>query len=62
MTMFNSPLEFCSVIKEYVALDQTWRECLIEHRCEPDVKCPLRTMFADARSKTERKEPVTYAA
>lgn len=43
--MFNSPLQYCEVIKEYVALDQTRCECAIEHECGFRLKCPLRILF-----------------
>jgi hypothetical protein len=43
--MFNSPLSFCPVCKDYVALDQTQRECALEHRCAAQTKCPLRALF-----------------
>jgi hypothetical protein len=44
--MFNSPLEYCTVCRMYVALDQTQRECAAEHDCTPQQPCPLAHLFA----------------
>jgi hypothetical protein len=54
MTMFDSPLEFCSVIKEYVALDQTPRDCRIQHRCEA-ARCPLESLFPGNEAADSQK-------
>lgn len=42
--MFNSPLHFCPVCKQHVALDQSKRECATEHGCE--AQCPLAHVFS----------------
>jgi len=44
--MFNSPLEYCTVCRMYVALDQSQRECGAEHGCAPQQPCPLAYLFA----------------
>lgn len=42
--MFNSPLQNCPVVKEYVALDQTQHQCAVEQRCEATLRCPLHAL------------------
>lgn len=51
--MFNSPLQYCKVIEEYVALDQTQRQCALEHNCGVGPWCPLEAWFQrdDIRDK-----------
>jgi len=43
--MFNSPLQYCPICKQYVELDQTREECAAKHGCEAE-KCPLAQQFA----------------
>jgi hypothetical protein len=43
-SMYDSPFDYCPVCKESVALDQTLRQCVREHRCNADA-CPLREYF-----------------
>ena len=43
--MFDSPFEFCAICKQYVLLDQTHRECALEHACAPGPPCPLKRYF-----------------
>ncbi len=38
--MFDSPLEWCRVCRDWVALDQTAEECAKQHRCR-DGQCPM---------------------
>lgn len=44
--MFNSPLNYCPVCRQYVALDQSRRECAREHGCLPQQPCPLAHLFS----------------
>lgn len=44
--MFNSPLHYCPVCRQYVALDQSQRECAREHGCLPQQACPLAHLFS----------------
>ena len=44
--MFNSPLHYCPVCRQYVALDQSQRECALEHACSPQQPCPLAHLFS----------------
>jgi hypothetical protein len=53
--MFNSPLQFCPVIKEWVALDQTQHECALEYCCDVLLRCPLRTLFKNVESQAVQK-------
>jgi hypothetical protein len=43
--MFDSPFEFCEVCRQYVLLDQTYRQCAREHACANAAVCPLRRYF-----------------
>ena len=56
--MFNSPLHYCKVCKQYVALDQSAKECAQEHGCQPEV-CPYADLFRPppAAQKTEPATP-----
>lgn len=44
--MFNSPLHFCPVCHQYVALDQSQHECAHEHGCLSTQPCPLAHLFS----------------
>ena len=44
--MFNSPLHYCPMCRQYVALDQSQRECAHEHACSPQQPCPLAHLFS----------------
>lgn len=48
--MFNSPLQYCPVCTQYVAIDQTQRECAQDHRCK-ESHCPLAHLFAGAQTQ-----------
>jgi hypothetical protein len=43
--MFDSPFEFCAICRQYVLLDQTQRQCAVEHRCASGTPCPLHRYF-----------------
>ncbi|HWQ40376.1 MAG TPA: hypothetical protein VNM24_17490 [Burkholderiales bacterium] len=43
--MFDSPLHYCPVCRQYVALDQSQPECAREHGCSPRQPCPLAHLF-----------------
>jgi len=43
--MFNSPLQYCAVCKQYVELDQSVEECAARHGCVPE-SCPLAKLLA----------------
>jgi|KBSSwiStaDraftv2_1062776.scaffolds.fasta_scaffold465471_2 hypothetical protein len=42
--MFNSPLHYCKVCKQYVALDRPAEECASEHACSAQ-SCPSADLF-----------------
>ncbi len=50
--MFESPLEWCRVCKEWVALDQTVEECKRQHRCR-DGDCPMMALLLAHRRQEE---------
>jgi hypothetical protein len=42
--MYDSPLHFCPVCRQYVALDQSQSECAREQNCLSP--CPLTNFFS----------------
>lgn len=60
--MFDSPLEWCSVCQEWVALDQTFDERTGRCSCDADA-CPLAALFRRSFDATpdplSRREPAT---
>jgi len=53
--MFNSPLEYCTVCRVYVALDQSQFECARVHNCSPDQPCPLVHLFSAGAAAAVRE-------
>ncbi len=51
-SMFDSPLEWCRVCKEWVALDQTAEECKRQHHCR-DGACPMAALLWAQRRHDE---------
>jgi hypothetical protein len=49
--MFESPLDWCRVCKEWVALDQTVEECARQHRCR-DGECPMIALLCVSRQRS----------
>jgi hypothetical protein len=54
--MFNSPLKYCAICKQYVALDQSTEECACKHGCRIEV-CPYAHLFSPP-APTEDVKPV----
>lgn len=50
--MFDSPLDWCKVCKEWIALDQTVEECARQHRCR-DRECPMVALLWAQRQRDE---------
>jgi hypothetical protein len=50
--MFESPLEWCRVCREWVALDQSVEECARQHCCR-DGACPMVTLLCAQRKQDE---------
>lgn len=50
--MFESPLDWCRVCKEWVALDQTVEECARQHRCR-DGECPMIALLWAQRKQDD---------
>ena len=51
--MYDSPIEYCTVCKVYVALDQPQDECAVENQCgRGPGRCPLARFFASSASTT----------
>ena len=59
--MFNSPLQYCTVCKQYVELDQSVEECAGRHGCEP-ASCPLARLFAPPVAAAEDSAAQSPAA
>ncbi len=53
--MFNSPIQYCPVCKQQVALDQTKNECAHEQRCKAE-NCPLSYLFMSPDSVGEHDD------
>jgi hypothetical protein len=52
--MFNSPLHYCALCKQYVELDQSVQECALRHGCKVDA-CPSIHLFKPAASTSDEK-------
>jgi hypothetical protein len=50
--MFNSPLQYCAVCKQHVALDQRKEECARERHCEAE-NCPLSHLFVSTITSSD---------
>jgi hypothetical protein len=50
--MFESPLEWCTACKEWIALDQTVEECARQHRCG-ERGCPMTALLWAKRRQDE---------
>jgi hypothetical protein len=59
--MFNSPLHYCALCKQYVELDQTAQECALRHGCKVDA-CPFIHLFKPATSTSDEKTGAPAAA
>jgi len=51
--MFNSPLHYCTLCKQYVELDQTQQQCALQHGCKID-PCPVTHLFKPQTSTGEK--------
>jgi hypothetical protein len=50
--MFESPLEWCRVCRDWVALDQCWEEHARERGCGcPRHACPLAALFRPSAAR-----------
>jgi hypothetical protein len=56
--MFNSPLQYCPICKQQVALDQTKEQCAEEQRCKTK-NCPLSHLFAPPDSVADQDEKLS---
>lgn len=52
--MFNSPLHYCTLCKQYVALDQSVEECAREHGCKIE-SCSYPDLFSPPASTQDAK-------
>ncbi len=48
--MFNSPTEWCPVVREWAALDEGVAECARVHHCKVE-NCPLARLFVSEKPK-----------
>jgi len=46
MCFIDSPIGRCEAVHEMVLLDETQKECALEHGCPPGRECPLEDCFA----------------
>ena len=54
--MFNSPLQYCALCKQYVELDQTMEECAGKHGCHGH-GCPLADQFSPPSPADTQAKP-----
>ena len=52
--MFNSPLQYCKVCKQYIELDQSGQECARRHDCRLEA-CPYASLFRPPASTEEAR-------
>ncbi len=57
--MLDSPFAYCRVCRGYVLLDQTHRECMLEHGCKDVSKCELRELFSGIEFGAKKREART---
>lgn len=60
MCFFDGPIGRCEAVHEMVMIDQTQRECALEHGCPPDRDCPLDGCFAQTSGLLETAVPLTH--
>jgi hypothetical protein len=53
-SMFNSPLHYCKVCKQYVALDRPVEECASDHACKAQ-SCPSADLFCEPAPTQEEQ-------
>jgi hypothetical protein len=53
--MFNSPLHYCKVCKQHVALDQSVEACASEHGCKVQ-SCPHADLFCPPAPTQDGKQ------
>ena len=53
--MLNSPLKYCPICKQHVALDQSKEECAREQHCKPENR-PLSHLFVIPDSGDDHNE------
>ena len=53
--MFNSPLHYCALCKQYVELDQMAKECALQHGCKVDA-CPCEKLLKPATSTSDEEK------
>lgn len=47
MSIFDSPIARCEVVREMVLTDETQAECAREHECPASRVCPLDGYFVE---------------
>lgn len=47
MSIFDSPIARCEAVREMVLTDDTQAECAREHKCLPEMVCPLKGYFVE---------------
>lgn len=52
--MFDSPLHWCPLRKDWVALDEGLAECRRRHDCRA-ATCPLEPLFRELHGKAEEE-------
>lgn len=58
MSIFDSPIARCEVVREMVLTDETQAECAREHDCPPGRSCPLCGYFVEPRGGADNAPEV----
>lgn len=53
MSIFDSPVARCEIVREMVLTDETQAECAHEHECQHDLTCPLAGYFTETSGRSE---------
>ena len=55
--MYDSPTDWCPIVRVYVELDESQAECAVQQHCVA-AECPLaRYFFPPEASAPERRDP-----
>ena len=54
MSYYDSPIALCEIVQKKVLTDEAHAyECAPEHRCPPDLVCPLFNLFIKPSKPTK---------
>ena len=62
MSIFDSPIARCEVVREMVLTDEIQAECAREHDCAPGQPCPLGGYFSETSGVAEALPPAAKSS